>query len=82
MLKLIDLKHTTGPIMQTKAAFEGSFLPPPSEHSQNLYSESPLKKVGQPQFEKRELPRRPTQDVSQGVQSEVSPDSQLFKQVV
>lgn len=82
MLKLIDLKHTSGPIVQTKAAFDGSFLPPPSENSQNLYSESPLKKLGQPQFEKRELPHRPVQDAAQGVQSEVSPDSHLFKQVV
>ena len=83
MLQLIDIKHTKGRNGESHAAFAGSFLPPPSENSQNLYQESPLKKaIGEPKFEKKELPQKPNPDGSQGLQSDVSPDSQMFKQVV
>jgi hypothetical protein len=79
MLKLIDLKQNNRGNMQNKGPFEGSLLPPPSENSQNFYSESPLKKIAsQPQFTKKEPLSKPNYDGSQGFKKELSPDADML----
>lgn len=64
--------------------FDGSLLRPPSENSQNFYSESPLKKISNhPLFHKKDAQVRPNLDGSLYLKNDqLSPDAEILKQIV